>query len=286
MTALGSVKTLGGVVRERFDSLMVGTAMAVVSFSSGFISYTHISALTLQLHGSWKSAHLYPLCIDGQLVIGSAYFMYGKDRKSKVAGLVFGVIPGIGESLVANWESGIVHGLFAAGWATVPAQAFACSTILFERWLHRRRAESEATRLSGTPATDLRLAEPAAAPAPEPAAPGPEPEAVAPEPVPAMEPLPAWTPGPVPWIDSQPAPRLAVAPKPRTRSAAAQAGSRARPPLPEWLALPEDERNHLIDTLSFLQLSERAGVSKHVVGQWKEARKQSKEVTEDAEAAA
>jgi len=139
---IGSVIT---ALREGFSELTVGSAMALVAFSSGFISYTHISALTLAEGQSWKTAHLMPACIDGQIVIGSFYFMDGKNNWQKTAGLVLGVVPGIAESLFANWESGIVHGLLAAGWATVPAQAFACSTFLFERWLHNRRKERPAT---------------------------------------------------------------------------------------------------------------------------------------------
>jgi hypothetical protein len=170
------MESLAGVIndlRGRVGSLTVGTAMAVVSFCSGFISYTHISALTLHVGQSWKTAHLMPFCVDGQIVIGSAYFMYGKNWKSKSAGLIFGVIPGIAESLIANWESGIVHGLFAAGWATVPAQAFACSTILFERWLHARREEAPDAKPVVKPVVKQETETiPEAAPsAPEPAAP-------------------------------------------------------------------------------------------------------------------
>jgi hypothetical protein len=44
-------------------------------------------------------------------------------------------VPGLAESLFANWESGIVHGHLAAIWATVPAQAFAVASFMFERWL-------------------------------------------------------------------------------------------------------------------------------------------------------
>ena len=134
---------LAGVItalREGFSELVVGGSMALVAFSSGFISYTHISALTLEENQSWKTAHLYPACIDGQIVIGSFYFMNGKNRWQKAAGLLFGVLPGIGESLIANWASGWHgHNIGAALWATVPAQAFACSTFLFERWLHNLR---------------------------------------------------------------------------------------------------------------------------------------------------
>jgi hypothetical protein len=66
--------------------------------------------------------------------------MDNEGRKRRWLGLL-GIVPGIGESLFANWESGIVHGLLAASWSTVPAQAFACSAFLFERWLHARRAD-------------------------------------------------------------------------------------------------------------------------------------------------
>lgn len=149
MERLGFLGRLGVImagVRERFSSLTVGTALATVAFSSGFISYTHICALTLAEHGNWKTAHLMPLAVDGQIVIGSAYFMDGRNRWQKAAGLLFGVLPGIGESLYANWESGIASGAHSAVWATVPAQAFACSAFLFERWLKNRREAGRAGR--------------------------------------------------------------------------------------------------------------------------------------------
>jgi hypothetical protein len=133
-------------VRGRSSSLTVGSAMAAVAFASGFISFTHICALTLAEGQSWKTAHLMPLCIDGQIVIGSAYFMGGKNWRQKAGGLLLGVLPGITESLIANWESGIHHGLWAAGWATVPAQAFAFSTFLFERWLDARKADRKTAK--------------------------------------------------------------------------------------------------------------------------------------------
>jgi Protein of unknown function (DUF2637) len=142
---MGTLRVIiGGLARgarARFSEFTVGLALATVAVSSGFISYTHICALAGAEGQSWKTAHLMPLCVDGQIVIGSAYFMDGRNRWQKAGGLAFGVLPGIGESLIANWQSGIVHGLFAAAVATVPAQAFACSAFLFERWLHARRSD-------------------------------------------------------------------------------------------------------------------------------------------------
>jgi Protein of unknown function (DUF2637) len=278
------LESIGAVIRalrERADSLMVATAMAVVAFCSGFISYTHISALTQNVGGSWKTAHLMPFCVDGQIVIGSAYFMYGKSWKSKSAGLAFGVIPGIAESLIANWESGIVHGLFAAGWATVPAQAFACSTILFERWLHARReaalavapAASELSPQAAGPAAPVaQEAGPVAVHlhrAPEGApwglvspavAPAPEREAVRYMPVPTLG----------------PAMRLSDRAAPRQRAAAAQADD-ARLPLPGDPA----ELRALVNSMTRNKIWETYQVSK---GKADALRKQylNEEVTTDA----
>lgn len=130
---------LARLVRANFSSTVTGSAMATVAFCSGFISYTHICALTLSDHGSWKVAHLMPLPVDGQIIIGSSYFLDGKTRWQKAAGLLLGVLPGIGESLWANWQSGAEFGFRSQLWDTVPAQAFACSMFLFERWLHNRK---------------------------------------------------------------------------------------------------------------------------------------------------
>ncbi len=124
-----------GWLREHGASLVVGAALAVVAIVTGFISYTHISALTLQVHQSWKTAHLMPLAIDGQIVIGGA--VLATAGRQKWWGLA-GVVPGLAESLFANWESGIPHGHLAAVWATVAAQSFAVSSFLFERWLKSR----------------------------------------------------------------------------------------------------------------------------------------------------
>jgi hypothetical protein len=114
-------------------ALVVGAALATVTAVTGFISYTHICALTLQLHQSWKTAHLTPLAVDGQIVIGSVVLATGHPGQRRWGWL--GVGPGLAESLFANWESGIIHGHLAAIWATVAAQSFAVATFLFERWL-------------------------------------------------------------------------------------------------------------------------------------------------------
>lgn len=118
------------------SALVIGSAFATVVGGTGFVSYTHISALMLQVHQSWKTAHIMPLVIDGQIVIGSVFILVvaGKQR---FLGLL-GVVPGVAESLYANWESGAVYGLRDALIAAATAQVFAGSTFLFERWLKAR----------------------------------------------------------------------------------------------------------------------------------------------------
>lgn len=130
-------------LRVRSSSLAIGWSLALVAATTGFVSYTHISALTMNLGQSWKTAHLYPLFIDGQIVIGSVYFMT-RDGKRRWLGLL-GIVPGVLESLFANWESSSVTGSWlhvyeSHAWATVAAQAFAVSSFLFERWLKDRGA--------------------------------------------------------------------------------------------------------------------------------------------------
>lgn len=114
-------------------ALVIGGAFATVVGTTGFVSYTHISALMLQAQQSWKTAHLTPIYIDGQIIIGSVFFMVVAGRQ-RFYGLI-GIVPGVLESLYANWESGITHGYRDALIAAVAAQVFACSSFLFERWL-------------------------------------------------------------------------------------------------------------------------------------------------------
>ena len=120
-------------------SLVIAAAFATVVGGTGFVSYTHISALMLQVHQSWKTAHIMPLVIDGQIVIGSMFWLAAKGKQC-LLGLI-GIVPGVVESLYANWESGIIYGRRDAVIAAVAAQVFACSSFLFERWLKARAGD-------------------------------------------------------------------------------------------------------------------------------------------------
>lgn len=248
-------------LRERASAMAVGLSLATVSLATGFISYTHISALTQVYWQNWKTAHLMPLAVDGQIVIGSVYFMETEGRK-RLLGLI-GVVPGIAESLYSNWQSvAPPHGtpwlvVFEAHlWATVPAQAFACSTVLFERWLHSRRAPRPVA--SPAPVTI-----PEAAPsAPESAAPAAPAGAAFPLPVPVMGPAEALNGHrPVPgWVKTEQAARRVLAPRP-----VPDAGD-TRPPLPdgaELAALLGDPG------VSANELSRRYAVSRYTANQMK-----------------
>jgi hypothetical protein len=136
-------------------SLTGALALAAVAAVTGFISYTHICALTLELHQSWKTAHLMPFAVDGQIVVGSVVLLAGRGRAAWWGWL--GIVPGLAESLFANWESGIAHGHLAAIWATVAAQAFAGSSFIFERWLKSHIAAGSQDAADGRPSTEAAL---------------------------------------------------------------------------------------------------------------------------------
>lgn len=211
-------------LRERASALVVGLSLVTVAATTGFISYTHISALTIGEHQSWKSAHLYPLAVDGQIAIGSVILMEVKGKR-RWLGLI-GFVPGLAESLVANWASGWQgHDLLAALWATVPAQAFACSTFLFEAWLrYRRSIKSEDASLPGSAAPAALAELPQGVVTPAAAVP--------------VHVLPG-APGPLGWGWEGPLPAPAAAPQ---RPARPTAVPSAVPAAPDTrLLLPEDE---------------------------------------------
>ena len=149
MKNLIGISAAAAILRRHAAALVIGAALAAVAGTTGFISYTHICALTLVLHQSWKTAHLMPLAVDGQIIIGSVVLL-ALPGAQRWWGLV-GIVPGLAESLFANWESGIAHGYLGAAWATVAAQAFAVSSFLFERWL-KSQAGWGTGAISGTAA--------------------------------------------------------------------------------------------------------------------------------------
>ncbi len=261
----------GGVIKRAAgngESLVIGWSLAAVTFATGFISFTHISALVLIEHQNWKTAHLMPVVVDGQIAIGSGYFMANAGKRRRWFGLL-GFLPGLGESLVANWVSGYPHGIFAAAVATVPAQAFAVSSYLFERWLHERHPD-----LGRTVAALVRPVLAPLAPDPLPQAPAP----VAPGPVPALVHLHAAPQG-TPWGLVSPAAVPVPVPEPARRAvpvlgpvmmlADRPAVPRARKPQPVADAakqpLPEgvDALRQVLTTMSRNEIWRTYQVSKH-----------------------
>ena len=150
MNRIGISATPASWLHEHGAALTAGLALATVTAVTGEISYTHICALTLVLHQSWQTAHLMPFAVDGQIVVGSVVLLVARGRTAWWGWL--GIVPGLAESLFANWESGIAHGRLSAAWAVVAAASFAGSSFIFERWL-----KSQARR--GTSAWPATVAE-------------------------------------------------------------------------------------------------------------------------------
>lgn len=119
-------------LRAWWSRLVAGLALATVAAVAGIVSYTHIDALTLALHGSSMSGHLMPFGIDGLIVVGSVVLLTVQGGQARWGWLC--IVPGVAASLFANFESGIAHGYLAAGWATMPALSFAVATFASERW--------------------------------------------------------------------------------------------------------------------------------------------------------
>lgn len=120
-------------LREWWSRLIAGLALGAVAGVTGRISYLHIKALTLALHQPAQVAQIMPFGVDGLIVVGSVVLLQAADGQEWLGWLCIG--PGVAASVFANAESGLPYGLMSAGWATVPAIAFAVATFTFERWL-------------------------------------------------------------------------------------------------------------------------------------------------------
>jgi Protein of unknown function (DUF2637) len=127
------VSALIGWLTSWWSKIIAGTALAVVAGVTGVISYKHIYTLSIALYQPVMVARLMPFGVDGLIVVGSVVLMQATPDHPRLGW--FGVVPGVAVSLFANVESGIAHGPLAAGWAGVPAGAFAVATFLLERWL-------------------------------------------------------------------------------------------------------------------------------------------------------
>lgn len=136
----------------RLVRLVAGLVMATVAIATGTVSYSHIDALTLALHGSVLAGHLMPIGVDGQIVMGSVLLLTATGTTARWGWLGIGL--GLAESLFANWESGIGGGYLAASWATVVALSFAVASFSFERWLKSQVAGAAGVAASNTAADD------------------------------------------------------------------------------------------------------------------------------------
>jgi hypothetical protein len=130
-------------LQDHWGRLVGGLALTAVAAVAGVISYGHIEALTLAEHQPIQYARLYPIGVDGMIVVGSVVLLQATRKQPWLGWL--GVVPGVAASLFANWESGIRYGWLSATWATVPAASFALATFLLERWLTNQAGHLRAT---------------------------------------------------------------------------------------------------------------------------------------------
>jgi hypothetical protein len=141
-------------VRAYWARIVSGLALTAVAGVAGVISYVHIYRLTLTLHQPVMVARLYPVGVDGLVVVGSVVLLQSGPGQRWLGWA--GVGPGVVISLFANVESGIGYGPLAAAWAGIPAVAFALSTFLLERWLKSHvGAAPEAVPAVPAPAAEL-----------------------------------------------------------------------------------------------------------------------------------
>jgi hypothetical protein len=127
-------------LREWWSRLIAGLAFAVVAAVTGYISYTHIEALTLALHQPPMVARLMPLGVDGLIVVGSVALLQASDDHPHLGWLC--VAPGAAASLFANIESGLRYGPLSAGWAGLASAGFFVATFTLERWLQAQAGRS------------------------------------------------------------------------------------------------------------------------------------------------
>jgi hypothetical protein len=120
-------------LRAYWSRVVAGLAFAVVAGVTGYISYTHIEALTLALHQPPTVARLMPFGVDGLIVVGSVALLQATDDHPYLGWVC--VAPGAVASLFANVESGLRYGILSAAWAGLASAGFFLATFTLERWL-------------------------------------------------------------------------------------------------------------------------------------------------------
>lgn len=151
--------TVAGWIAANWPRLFAALAVAVVAVVTGIVSYGHIDWLTLRLGGSPLVGHLMPFGVDGQIIVGSVVLLAARGNQARWGWL--GIVPGLAESVFANCMAGWPHGYLAATWYTVPAEAFAVASFLFERLLKSLVGQPQPPGRTGQPEQE-------AEPAPEP----------------------------------------------------------------------------------------------------------------------
>lgn len=158
-------RAVAGWLAANWVLLAACAVMGTVAAVTGTISYGHIFWLTLALGGSRLVGHLMPFGVDGQIVMGSIMLLAARGRQRHWGWL--GIVPGLAESVFANYMSGLPHGHLAAAWYTVAAEGFAVASFLFERLLKSLVGQGGRTGRDGRAEQEAEPGtEPAAAPEP------------------------------------------------------------------------------------------------------------------------
>ena len=123
---------------NRAVKIAASIVLAVVLVSSFTLSYTGLVRLAAMAKFEDITAHIFPIAVDGMLLMASLFSMSG--RKSKLAKLimVWGVIISIGGNTLAAVDAGylaLIH--------SIPPSTFLLSMLLFESLITARTKEEE-----------------------------------------------------------------------------------------------------------------------------------------------
>jgi hypothetical protein len=97
-------------------------AALIVGLNAAYLSWGHIVATSIMYHQTGLAAYLYPLSIDGAMVVGVVKAADDRANGRKVRPWARVVTwAGGGVSIYAQIASAWHYGYWAAGWATVPS---------------------------------------------------------------------------------------------------------------------------------------------------------------------
>lgn len=133
-----------------------GLILTVVLTSSFILSYNGLQRIAEMSGFSTAVSYIFPLSIDGMLLLGSVFYMSAKESTLARVITVFGVLASIGGNIVSALDAGwlsVVHSL--------PPITLLLSLALFEQLVRTRTQEEQkaAEQAARKEALELRKAE-------------------------------------------------------------------------------------------------------------------------------